>query len=386
MTGERMRKMTTPLFLFAALLTAMPSSGKDEWQSDLHKWTASSQTDPNCKVRYITGIYRPDLGDKPVWGFMTENIFKYLSKDGAKLAPSVCPVTRTTKDNAEYRVLFSITPMKTFSQTTHGSETQTTTQPFNANVTYSDGSTATVQGEQTSTVVVPTETTISRSTVAVYMYTYRVQRDQLELISTDEVVFSRVAASGSGSNAAGAELGAGIGNLIRKSKDRHRTDKLCEEALKAILAEAQPTVFAQEEKLPKGPVVSADQSAKETKPTVSQSSFPVVSETTSQSSKVQPQPLKNGEQLTAPPPSASVLTPLESPAASVMEGTTSITSAPEGAEIFIDSTGRGRTPMLLKLKSGKHSVQLELSGYKDWVSDVQIEAGSIVNVTADLQK
>jgi hypothetical protein len=26
-----MRNMTTPLFLFAALLTAMPSSGKDEW-------------------------------------------------------------------------------------------------------------------------------------------------------------------------------------------------------------------------------------------------------------------------------------------------------------------------------------------------------------------
>jgi len=26
-----LRKMTIPLFLFAALLAAMPSSGKDEW-------------------------------------------------------------------------------------------------------------------------------------------------------------------------------------------------------------------------------------------------------------------------------------------------------------------------------------------------------------------
>jgi len=34
-------------------------------------------------------------------------------------------------------------------------------------------------------------------------------------------------------------VGSGIGNLIRKSKDRHRMDKLCEEALKAILAEEQ---------------------------------------------------------------------------------------------------------------------------------------------------
>jgi DNA-directed RNA polymerase subunit H (RpoH/RPB5) len=170
---------------------------------------------------------------------MTENMFKYFSKDGAKLAPSVCPVTRATQDNAEYRILFSVTPMKTVSQTTHGSETRTIAEPFNANVTYSDGSTATVEGEQNTTVVVPTETTISRSSVAVYMYAYRVKEDQLELISTDDVVFSRVAASGSGDNAAGAELGAGIGNLIRQSKDRHRADKLFEEALKAILAEAQ---------------------------------------------------------------------------------------------------------------------------------------------------
>ena len=123
--------------------------------------------------------------------------------------------------------------------------------------------------------------------------------------------------------------------------------------------QAQPTVFAQEGKSQKGPAASADQNAPETKPKISQSSFPAT---------------------------ASVLTPLQSPADAATEGTTSITSAPEGADIFIDSIGHGRTPILLKLKSGKHSVQLVLSGYKDWVSDVQVEAGSIVNVTADLQK
>jgi TPR repeat protein len=71
------------------------------------------------------------------------------------------------------------------------------------------------------------------------MYAYRVNGNQLELIATDSVVFSRVAASGSGDDAATAELGAGIGNLIRASGDRHRADKLCEEALKAIRADAQ---------------------------------------------------------------------------------------------------------------------------------------------------
>jgi DNA-directed RNA polymerase subunit H (RpoH/RPB5) len=234
-----MKAIPTFVLLLSALLCSSLSDAKDDWRSDLKKWTASSLTDPNCKVRYITGVYRPDLGDKPIWGFMTESMFRYLSKDGAKLAPSICPVTRATQDKAEFKVLFSVTPMKTVSQTTHGSEARTATQPLNADVTYSDGSTATVQGQQTTTVVVPTETTISRSSVAVYMYAYRIKGDQLDLISTDDVVFSRVAASGSGDNAAGAELGAGIGNLIRKSKDRHRTDQLCEEALQAIRAEVQ---------------------------------------------------------------------------------------------------------------------------------------------------
>lgn len=232
------------VFILAVMLSAV---AKDDWQSDLRKWAESSQTDPSCKVRYTVGVYRPDMGDKPAWGLMTEKMFKWFSRDGAKLAPSICPVSRATKDQAEYRILFSVSPMKTVSQTSHGSEVQTTSEPFNASVTsqttYSDGGTAngraTITGEQTSTVVFPTETTISKSSVAEYMYTYRVSGEQLELIASDSVVFSRVAASGSGNNAAGAEIGAGIGNLIRASGDRHRADKLYEEALKAIRADAQ---------------------------------------------------------------------------------------------------------------------------------------------------
>jgi len=48
-------------------------------------------------------------------------------------------------------------------------------------------------------------------------------------------------------------------------------------------------------------------------------------------------------------------------------GTVSITSNPDGAEIFVDSIGRGHTPALLKVKPGKHTVQLALSGYMDFV-------------------
>src|ERR1035437_3234704 len=244
-------RFTSSLFaisvFFVLLLGAPPlAAAKHDWLDDLHKWKASSQTDPNCKVRYTIGVYSPDLGNSPTWGMMNEKLFNYFSKDGAKVAPSVCTTDRNNQDRAEYRILFSVSPMKAVSQTTHGSEVHTTSEPFNANVTsqtnYSNGgtanSTATVNGEQTTTVVVPTETTISRSSVALYMYAYRVNGNQLELIGTDSVVFSRVAASGSGDNAAYTELGAGIGNLIRASGDRHRADKLCEEALKAIRADA----------------------------------------------------------------------------------------------------------------------------------------------------
>jgi TPR repeat protein len=214
-------------------------AAKDDWQSDLRKWTASRLTDPNCKIRYTTGIYRPDLGAQPAWGFMTVNMFKWFSKDGVNLAPSVCPVTQATQNEAQYRILFSVSPVKTVSQTTHGTETHQVSEPFSAQICATQGGcVGSVYGQQTSTVIVPTETTISRSSVALYMYTYRANGNQLELISTDNVVFSRVAASGSGNNATGAELGAGIGNLIRASQDRHRADKLYEEALRSILADA----------------------------------------------------------------------------------------------------------------------------------------------------
>jgi hypothetical protein len=240
-----MRSLRLALLLTLYVLGFVTAAAaKDEWQSDLHKWMVSNDTNPDCRVRYATGIYRPDMGNQPAWGMMTEQMFKWFTRDGVKLAPSVCSA-RLNK--AEYRILLSVSPMKTVSQTTHGSEVQTVNEPFNATVdsrtTYSNGSTAnstaTINGQQTTTVVVPTETTISQSSVAVYMYTYRVSGEQLELIATDSIVFSRVAASGSGDNAAGAELGAGIGNLIRASGDRHRADKLYEEALKAISADAQ---------------------------------------------------------------------------------------------------------------------------------------------------
>ena len=68
------------------------------------------------------------------------------------------------------------------------------------------------------------------------------------------------------------------------------------------------------------------------------------------------------------------------------EGTASITSDPDGADIFVDSVGHGHTPALVKLKPGKHHVQLAASGYPDWIGDIEVKSGSIVNVSGKLEK
>jgi hypothetical protein len=108
----------------------------------------------------------------------------------------------------------------------------------------------------------------------------------------------------------------------------------------------------------------------------------VPTKTVVQSSEVKAAALKAAE----PSPARDVAVPSQLAAETATEGRASVTSAPDGADIFIDSVGSGRTPALLRLKPGKHSVQVVYSGYKDWVSEVEVKAGSIVNVTATLQK
>lgn len=65
------------------------------------------------------------------------------------------------------------------------------------------------------------------------------------------------------------------------------------------------------------------------------------------------------------------------------EGTLSITSTNEGAEIFVDSIGRGKPPATLKVRAGKHSVQVVLDGHQDWVQEVSVNVGQTINVFAD---
>jgi hypothetical protein len=346
------------LILCVFLLGVTPqATAKDDWQSDLYKWVVSSDTNLNCKAYYTTAVYTPDMGSQPLWGMMTEKMFRYFSRDGVKLAPSVCPVSRTSKDRPDYLILSSVSPMKTVSQTTHGSEVQTTTQPFNASInsrtTYSDGSTAngtaTVNGEQTTTVVVPTETTISRSSVAEYMYAYRINGDQLELIGTDSVVYSRVAASGSGDSANYAAIGAGIGNLIRAGGDRRREDKLYEEALKAIRAHAQ------------------DNRVKQDALPVNHASAPIVAQV-----------------------SPAVIVPIPAPAtpsapAIPAQASLNIDSIPTGADIEIDGAFVGDTPSAVSVAPGSHQIVVSKKGFTDWSRTLNVTGGS-VHLNAELEQ
>ena len=96
---------------------------------------------------------------------------------------------------------------------------------------------------------------------------------------------------------------------------------------------------------------------------------------------------------TAPAPIRQQPTPIptavpEQVSTSVREvlGTVSVTSSPDGAEIFVDSVGYGHAPAILKLSPGKHSIQLVTQGYKDWTAALEVRENSIVNVTAKLDK
>lgn len=231
--------------LASLIFGATSLAAGSDWRMELHKWVLESESNSKCKVWYTVGIHRPDMGAQPEWGLMSEQMFRWLSKNGEKIAPNACFVNFTDLGKAKYRILLSETPMMTETRTVHGAETRTQTTPtnatFSANNTYSDGgystTTGTISGTQTSTVVVPTETTYSRSTSSVYMYTYRMDGLGMHLIASDSVNYTRVSAMGTGDNAAGAEIGAGLRNAISASRDKHRADKLYKAAMETIAIE-----------------------------------------------------------------------------------------------------------------------------------------------------
>jgi S1-C subfamily serine protease len=65
-------------------------------------------------------------------------------------------------------------------------------------------------------------------------------------------------------------------------------------------------------------------------------------------------------------------------------GTVSISSDPDGAEIFIDDKFHGNTPATLRLAAGSHSVLLNFPGHADWHRSLEILKSSKTSLKATL--
>jgi len=76
----------------------------------------------------------------------------------------------------------------------------------------------------------------------------------------------------------------------------------------------------------------------------------------------------------------------KSPNGSQETGTVSVTSTPEGAEVYSDGAFVGNAPASLKLAAGKHTIRVTAASYKEWSRDVTVTAGSEAKLTATLEK
>jgi PEGA domain-containing protein len=101
---------------------------------------------------------------------------------------------------------------------------------------------------------------------------------------------------------------------------------------------------------------------------------------------------KNPQSLTIPaskptvPVAPSAASQAPSTVAEDALGTVSVSSNPDGADVYADDEFVGNAPANLKLKAGKHSIKVKASGYKDWSRDLTVHAGSEMRLIATLEK
>jgi len=78
----------------------------------------------------------------------------------------------------------------------------------------------------------------------------------------------------------------------------------------------------------------------------------------------------------------------KSPAATpvVDKGVVNVSSDPAGGDISLDGNFVGNAPATLKIAPGTHTITVKIAGYTDWTRDINVQAGSEVQLTATLQK
>ncbi len=63
-------------------------------------------------------------------------------------------------------------------------------------------------------------------------------------------------------------------------------------------------------------------------------------------------------------------------------GTVSVTSSPTGAQVYVDGNYQGKAPLTATLYPGSHTFRLTLNGYNDYVTTVNVNAGSSQTINA----
>ena len=67
-------------------------------------------------------------------------------------------------------------------------------------------------------------------------------------------------------------------------------------------------------------------------------------------------------------------------------GSLQVMSRPAGAEVIIDGTSVGRTPLSVETSPGTHEVRLSLPGFKGWATTVDVKAGGTTRVSGSLEQ
>jgi hypothetical protein len=68
------------------------------------------------------------------------------------------------------------------------------------------------------------------------------------------------------------------------------------------------------------------------------------------------------------------------------EAVINFSSTPPGAEIMLDGSYVGNTPSSITAASGRHVVEISMPGFATWKRELQVTAGSKIDVDATLQK
>jgi len=85
----------------------------------------------------------------------------------------------------------------------------------------------------------------------------------------------------------------------------------------------------------------------------------------------------------ATPTEATIAKPAVAP--ELQKGNVNVQADPAAADIFVDGVFVGNAPAKLKLDPGKHTIKVSARSRKDWSRDLNVLAGSEVNLTANLE-